>query len=52
MTQTQAAAAPTEVITYNPLDPAVTHNPYPHYAQLRALAPVHWLPQIDRKSVV
>ena len=51
MTQTQAAAAPTEVITYNPLDPAVTHNPYPHYAQLRALAPVHWLEQMQAFAV-
>lgn len=30
-------------ISYNPLDPAITSNPYPHYAQLRAEAPVHWL---------
>lgn len=30
-------------ITYNPLDPAITSDPYPHYAQLRAEAPVHWL---------
>ncbi|MBB4633305.1 cytochrome P450 [Sphingosinicella soli] len=30
-------------VTYDPLDPKVTANPYPHYAQLRADAPVHWL---------
>lgn len=30
-------------VSYNPLDPAITANPYPHYAQLRADAPVHWL---------
>lgn len=30
-------------MTYNPLDPAVTANPYPHYAKLRAEEPVKWL---------
>lgn len=30
-------------ISYNPLDPEITSNPYPHYAQLRSEAPVHWL---------
>jgi cytochrome P450 len=38
-----AAAINHPTVTYNPLDPAVTSNPYPHYAQLRANAPVHWL---------
>lgn len=30
-------------MTYNPLDPAVTCDPYPHYAKLRADEPVKWL---------
>ncbi|KMS58179.1 cytochrome P450 [Sphingobium cupriresistens] len=30
-------------MSYNPLDPAVTSNPYPYYAQLRANEPVKWL---------
>jgi cytochrome P450 len=28
---------------YDPLDPAVVHDPYPYYAQLRENAPVHWI---------
>jgi cytochrome P450 len=31
------------VVTYNPFDPAVLADPYPHYAPLRADDPVHWL---------
>ena len=42
MNATSTAPVP-PVITYDPLNPAVTCNPYPHYAQLRAEAPVHWL---------
>ena len=38
-------------VTYNPLDPAVTSNPYPHYAQLRAEAPVHWLESMQGFAV-
>jgi cytochrome P450 len=30
-------------VSYDPLNPAVTANPYPHYAQLRDHAPVKWL---------
>jgi cytochrome P450 len=30
-------------LSYDPLNPAVTANPYPHYAQLRDHAPVKWL---------
>lgn len=30
-------------VGYNPLDPKVTSDPYPHYAELRDVAPVHWL---------
>jgi cytochrome P450 len=38
-------------VTYNPLDPTVTSNPYPHYAQLRAEAPVHWLESMQGFAV-
>ena len=31
------------VLTYDPFDPAVVADPYPHYARLRAEAPVHFL---------
>ena len=38
-------------MTYNPLDPRVTANPYPHYAQLRAEEPVKWLEQMQAFAV-
>ena len=38
-------------ITYDPLNPAVTSNPYPHYAQLRQEAPVHWLESMQGFAV-
>lgn len=38
-------------MTYNPLDPAVTANPYPHYAQLRAQEPVKWLDMMEGFAV-
>lgn len=38
-------------ITYDPLNPAVTSNPYPHYAQLRDEAPVHWLENMQGFAV-
>ena len=38
-------------MTYNPLDPAVTANPYPHYAKLRADEPVKWLEQMQGFAV-
>jgi cytochrome P450 len=48
---TALAQAPSKAITYNPLDPAVTSAPYPHYAQLRAEAPVHWLENMQGYAV-
>ena len=36
-----------EKITYDPLDPKVTDHPYPHYAQLREIAPIHYVPSMD-----
>ena len=30
-------------MAYDPLNPAVTCNPYPHYAELRANSPVKWI---------
>lgn len=38
-------------MTYNPLDPAVTANPYPHYAQLRSDEPVKWLDMMQGFAV-
>ncbi|MGE6694767.1 cytochrome P450 [Sphingobium limneticum] len=38
-------------MSYNPLDPAVTSNPYPHYAQLRANEPVKWLDMMQGFAV-
>jgi cytochrome P450 len=29
-------------LRYDPFDPAITSDPYPHYAALRERAPVHW----------
>jgi len=45
MTETASIARPDLAgkITYDPLDSKVTSNPYPHYAQLREVAPVHWI---------
>lgn len=37
--------------TYDPLNPAVTANPYPHYAELRAEAPVQWLESLQGFAV-
>src|SRR3546814_14347933 len=38
-------------MTYNPLDPAVTANPYPHYARLRAEEPVKWIDMMQGFAV-
>jgi cytochrome P450 len=38
-------------MTYNPLDSAVTSNPYPHYAKLRADEPVKWLEMMQGYAV-
>src|SRR3546814_1379808 len=38
-------------MTYNPLDPAVTADPYPHYARLRSEAPVKWLEMMQGFAV-
>ena len=38
-------------MTYNPLDPTITANPYPHYAQLRAEEPVKWLDMMQGFAV-
>jgi len=43
---TQAPVKPPE-ITYDPLNPAVTDYPYPHYKQLREEAPVCWLDSME-----
>ena len=34
----------TAQVFFNPLDPDVRANPYPHYAELRAADPVHRSP--------
>jgi cytochrome P450 len=36
---------------YDPLNPAVTANPYPHYAELRAQTPVKWLESMQAFAV-
>lgn len=38
-------------VSYNPLDPAVLQDPYPHYAQLRNEAPVAWIEQMNGYAV-
>ncbi|MGE4430912.1 MAG: cytochrome P450 [Sphingobium sp.] len=38
-------------MSYNPLDPTVTANPYPHYARLRAEEPVKWLDMMQGFAV-
>jgi cytochrome P450 len=38
-------------MSYDPLVPAVTRDPYPHYAVLRAQEPVKWLPSIEGFAV-
>lgn len=38
-------------MTYDPLNPAVTSNPYPHYAQLRERSPVKWLDSMQGFAV-
>jgi cytochrome P450 len=37
--------------TYDPLDPAVKHEPYPYYVKLRRDEPVKWLPGLQAYSV-
>lgn len=39
--------ATTDKITYDPLNPKVTDHPYPHYAQLREIAPVHYVESMN-----
>ena len=34
-------------VAYDPLKPEITSNPYPHYAELRARAPVKWIPSMQ-----
>ena len=38
-------------IGYDPLDPKVTRNPYPHYAELREVAPVAWIESMQGYAV-
>tara|TARA_B100000949_G_scaffold228520_1_gene236191 strand:- start:660 stop:1856 length:1197 start_codon:yes stop_codon:yes gene_type:complete len=38
-------------MTYDPLNPAVTANPYPHYAQLRDEEPVKWIDTLQGFAV-
>lgn len=37
--------------SYDPLIPAVTSNPYPHYMQLREEEPVAWIPSLQGFAV-
>src|SRR3546814_3382758 len=45
---TELASAPLE---YDPLDPAVKHEPYPYYVELRRNEPVKWLPGLQAYGV-
>jgi cytochrome P450 len=38
-------------MSYDPLNPAITANPYPHYAALRDRDPVKWLPSMQGFAV-
>lgn len=38
-------------LEYDPLDPAVKHEPYPYYVELRNNEPVKWLPGLQAWSV-
>jgi cytochrome P450 len=38
-------------MAYDPLNPAVTCNPYPHYAELRNHAPVKWIDSLQGFAV-
>ncbi|MGQ0697272.1 MAG: cytochrome P450 [Panacagrimonas sp.] len=38
-------------MSYDPLVPAITENPYPHYAVLREQEPVKWLPSMSAFAV-
>jgi hypothetical protein len=36
---------------YDPLNPDVTHDPYPHYDELRREAPVFWIESMQAFAV-
>ncbi len=38
-------------LVYDPLDPAVKHEPYPYYVELRKSEPVKWLPSLEAYGV-
>ncbi len=38
-------------LVYDPLDPAVKHEPYPYYVELRKHEPVKWLPSLHAYGV-
>jgi cytochrome P450 len=38
-------------LDYDPLDPAVKHEPYPYYAKLRRDEPVKWMPGLQAFAV-
>jgi cytochrome P450 len=38
-------------LQYDPLDPAVKHEPYPYYTELRKNEPVKWLPSLQAYGV-
>jgi cytochrome P450 len=39
------------MLTYDPLNPAITSNPYPYYAALREEAPVKFIPSLQGYAV-
>ena len=48
---TLPAAHSQPAISYNPLDSRVTSNPYPHYAELREVAPVAYIDSMQGYAV-
>lgn len=50
-TMQRAQESGSTMLEYDPLDPAVKHEPYPYYTALRRDEPVKWLPAIQAFGV-
>lgn len=49
--QEKSADKAIDKLDYDPLDPAVKHEPYPYYVELRRNEPVKWLPGLQAYGV-